>query len=619
MTTAELDRLWGQPKGLLGFLSGVNHKVVGKRFMVTAFVFFLIAGLEALFIRAQLFSPLGDVLSPDRYNQFFTMHGSTMMFLFAVPFFEGLAIYVTPLMIGTRDMAFPRLNAFGYWVYLVAGITLHFSLIFGMAPDAGWFSYPPLSGPGFSPGPNLDWWVTMIAFLEVAALVAAVELIVTICKQRVPGMAAHRMPLFVWAILVMAFMIVFAMPPLVVASLFLGTDRFLGTHFFAAAGGGKPLLFQHLFWFFGHPDVYIILLPALGVISTLLPTAVRRPIVGYGAVVLAGVAVGFLSFGLWVHHMYAAGLPLVGTNLFSAASLLITIPNTVQIFAWIATIWRGQRAVLHSWFLYAVGFLVTFILGGITGMMVASVPFDLQVHDTHFVVAHFHYVLIGGAVFPIFAAIHFWFPKVTGRLLHEGRAKVAFALVFVGFHLTFFPLHILGLEGMPRRIYTYLPEMGWEGLNRLSTIGAFVLGLGVLVHLLDFVWCWFLGRKAPPNPWGASTLEWATASPPPQHNFTEQIPVRSRDPLWEPAPEPAIVPDRPGEWERMVVTTTVLDAREEALASLPFNSVWPFWLAMALSLAFLGAMVHPLLVPVGLALGGVALAGWHWPRKEKRP
>jgi cytochrome c oxidase subunit I len=550
------------------------------------------------------------------------MHGTTMMFLFLVPFLEGLAIYVVPLMIGTRDMVFPRLNAFGYWVYLASGVMLHWSLITGTAPDSGWFNYPPLSGIGFNSGPNIDYWVTLITFLEVAALVAAAELIVTIFLQRAPGMSLNRMPLFAWAVLVTAFMIVFAMPPLVVASLMLGLDRFVGTHFFNVAAGGDPLLWQHLFWFFGHPDVYIMLAPALGVASTIVPVFSRRPIVGYPVLVVTLVAIGFISFGLWVHHMYAVGLPIMGMNFFVAASMLIVVPSGIQILAWIVTMWRGTL-VLRTPLLYIIGFIVLFILGGITGLMIASVPFDWQVHDTYFIVGHFHYVLIGGVVFPVFAAVSYWFPKITGRMLDEWLGRQAFWGIFVGFNLTFFPMHLLGMQGMPRRVYTYLPETQWAILNVVVTVGAFVMALGVLVFMVNIVRSARHGEVAGANPWGADTLEWATSSPPPNYNFRYLPVVRSGNPLWDdlqpvaPDAEPTL------RWrasmaeaestERETVATTLLDGMPDYQLVLPAPSLWPFWTAMALSGAVVGIMAHPVLLLVGGILTIIGLIGWHWP------
>jgi cytochrome c oxidase subunit I+III len=539
-----LERTWGTWPGLAGWLAAVNHRTIGTRYMVTAFIFFLVAGVEALIMRVQLSVAGLEIIHPDTYNQLFTMHGTTMMFLFLLPFLEGLGIYLVPLMIGARDMVFPRLNAFGYWVYLVSGVMLHWSLLTGTAPDSGWFNYPPLSGIGFNPGPNIDYWVTLITFLEVAALVAAVELIVTVFMQRAPGMSLNRMPLFVWAMLVTAFMIVFAMPPLVVASMMLGLDRFVGTHFFNVAFGGDPLLWQHLFWFFGHPDVYIMLVPALGITAAIVPVFARRPIAGYTLLVVSLVAIGFLSFGLWVHHMYAVGLPIMGMNFFVAASMMIIVPSGVQILAWIVTIWRGAL-VIRTPFLYVVAFIVLFILGGITGIMVASAPFDWQVHDTFFIVGHFHYVLVGAVVFPVFAAISYWFPKVTGRMLDETVGRAAFWVIFVSFHLTFFPMHILGFQGMPRRVYTYLPDLQWDPLNLVVTIGAFLMAAGVMIFLANLLISARAGEPAGDNPWGADTLEWATTSPPPMYNF-RRIPRRAERQSAVGRPRPAGADERPG-------------------------------------------------------------------------
>jgi cytochrome c oxidase subunit I+III len=623
-----LDWAWGTPPGFGGWLSAVNHRMVGKRYLVTAVVFFFLAGLEAMLIRVQLAAPGMEVLGPERYNQIFTMHGTTMMFLFVVPFLEGLGIYLVPLMIGARDMAFPRLNAFGYWIFLFSGVLLHLSFLAGTAPNAGWFNYVPLSGPGFSTGMNIDYWVALITFLEVAALVAAVELIVTIFNQRAAGMSLSRMPLFVWAILVMAFMIIFAMPPLVVASMLLGLDRLAGTHFFNAMAGGDPLLWQHLFWFFGHPDVYIMLVPALGIVTAIVQVCARRPVTGYTLLAVSFISIGFISFGLWVHHMYAAGLPVLGMNFFTAASMLITVPSGITIFAWIFTLLRG-RVQLNTALLFCVGFIMLFILGGITGIMVASVPFDLQVHDTYFVVAHFHYVLIGGVVFPIFAAIYFWFPKITGLMLGERLGRAQFWLFFVGFNLTFFPMHILGLQGMPRRVYTYLPEVDWGDLNLLATVGAFVMGLGGVVFLVNLVVTLGFGKAAPPNPWGADSLEWATASPPPQYNFERLPVVFGRNPLWE-SPHPTDADLGEGyAWrevladahkaERAVLVTSALEARPRYVFLVASPSLWPLWTASALTVAVVGVIWHPVLLVGGLVFTGVGLIGWHWPSQQGTP
>ena len=582
---------------------------------MTSLVFFALAGVLALLIRLQLVVPENTLLGPDLYNQLFTMHGATMMFFFAVPAMEGLGIYLVPLMIGTRDMAFPRLNAFGYYVYLIAGIVLYGALLLGMAPAAGWFAYVPLANVAFSPGLGMDIWTTMITFIELSALAAAVELIVTIFKQRAPGMSLNRMPLFVWAILVMSFMIVFAMPPLIVASVLLLLDRSFATQFFVVAGGGEPLMWQHLFWFFGHPEVYIILVPALGAISAIITTFTGRQIFGYTAMVLSLVAIGFVSFGLWVHHMFTTGLPQLGLSFFTAASAMIAIPSGVQIFCWIATLW-GARIRFATPMLFILGFFAVFVIGGLTGVMVASIPFDLQVHDTYFVVAHLHYVLIGGAVLPLFAAIYYWYPKAVGRLLSERLGRWSFALIFIGFNVTFFPMHQLGLQGMPRRVYTYLAEMPWEPLNQLATVGAFVVALGFLLSFWNF---WISARRGAPagaNPWGADTLEWYADSPPANYNFRHLPVVRSSTPLWDDADagERQLVTGLRDD-RREVLLTTLIDAEPQGVLILPVPTFWPLLLALAVAVSFVGFLFSPWWFVVGFFLSFLMIVGWLWPHR----
>ena len=569
----ELERSWASRPGLLGWLSDTDHKSVGKRYIVTALVFFLLGGIEAALMRIQLARPENALLDPDLYNQMFTMHGTTMMFLFAVPILTATGLYLVPLMIGTRNIAFPRLNLYGYYVYLIGGGLLYAGLLFNSAPDAGWFSYVPLAGPEYSLGKRIDIYAQTVTFTEISALISSVEIIVTVFKQRAPGMSLSRMPLFVWAQLVTAFMVMFAMPWVAVATQFLAFDRLVDTRLFDPAAGGQPLLWQHLFWFFGHPEVYIIFVPALGFISSIVETFARRPIFGYRAMVLSLVLTGFLAFGLWVHHMFATGIPQLSGTFFSATSMLIAIPTGVQIFCWIATLWAG-RPRFRVPLLFGLGFIVVFIIGGLTGVMVAAVPYDMQVHDTYFVVAHLHYVLLGGAVFPLFGAFYFWWPKVTGRMLSERLGRWHFWLFFAGVNLTFFPMHLLGLEGMPRRIYTYLPETGWGPLNLLATIGAVTIAVSVVLFLVNLASSLSAGATAGDDPWEASTLEWATSSPPPPYNFHLIPTVRGRSPLWQrPADAPVVSGLRTD--MREILVTTLLDAEPDNRMRLPEPTIWP--------------------------------------------
>jgi cytochrome c oxidase subunit I+III len=606
-----LARIWATPPGFLGRLASVDHKVVGRRYIVTAFVFLILGGILAVLMRLQLSGPERKLLNPDEYNQIFTMHGSTMMFLFAVPVMEAMAVYLVPLMVGTRNIAFPRLNAFSYWMYLFGGCFLWISFILNTGPDVGWFAYVPLSTSQYDPSKRADVWAQMITFTEVAALAVSVELVVTIFKQRAPSMTLDRIPLYVWSMLVTSFLVLFAMPAVMVASTCLILDRLVGTRFFEPTAGGNILLWQHLFWFFGHPEVYIIFIPGTGMVSAILGTFAQRQVIGYPAIVMSLIATGFLSFGLWVHHMFVTGLPQLGASLFTASSMLIAVPSGIQIFCWLATLWTG-RPVFRTPLMFVLGFVGIFVLGGLTGVMVASVPIDTQVHDTYFVVAHFHYVLIGGAVFPLIGAVYYWFPKFSGRLLNEVMGHIQFWLAFVGFNLAFFPMHILGLEGMPRRVYTYLPGMGWDNLNLLSTIGAVLFALSFALMLVNVARSLRHGDIAGPNPWGASTLEWATDSPPPVYNFARIPVVQHRDPLWAQGPDLPVVGGLSVE-RREVLSGSVADAEPYVREASPEPNLWPLVSAIATTIFFVGSIFTPWAVVWGIPPLAIALTAWFWP------
>jgi len=624
ITTADEERLrrqlsdtWYVPRGIIGWFSVADHKTIGRRYIITAFGFFIFAGVLAAMMRLQLAVPNNHFIGPDLYNQIFTVHGTMMMFLFAVPVMEAMGIYLVPLMVGTRNIAFPRLNAYSYYVYLFGGVMLVITMLMNTAPDVGWFSYVPLAGPDYTPGKRADFWAQLITFTEVAALAVSVELVTTILKTRAPGMSLNRMPLFVWAMLVTAFMVIFAMPAIVASSSFLLLDRLVGTHFYNPAEGGDSLLWQHLFWFFGHPEVYIIFVPALGMVSSIVSALTSRPIFGYSAMVLSLVATGFIGFGLWVHHMFATGLPALGLEYFTAASIVIAIPTGIQIFCWIASLWRG-RPRFQTPLLFVLGFFAIFVLGGLSGVTLASVPFDLQAHDTYYVVAHFHYVLLGGAVFPLIGGIYFWFPKFTGRMMEDALGKWNFWLLFVGFNVTFFPMHILGLEGMPRRVYTYPDNMGWNTLNLVASAGALLLVFGGALFVYNVVRSYRWGVIASENPWGAETLEWSVSSPPPVYNFLHVPVVEGRCALWDRSADPPIVAGIRSDC-REVLVTDVMDAEPVHKAAYPEPSLWPFACAVVTSAFFVGSIFTPWALPVSIIPLAMTLIGWFWPRKKESP
>ncbi|MBF0676879.1 cytochrome c oxidase subunit I [Pseudomonas sp.] len=613
----QFNAVWGSPRGWRA-LTVVNHTTIGLRFLVTGAVFFLFGGLLAMLIRAQLAVPGYVMMEPDVYSQVFTMHGTVMMFLFAVPMMEGLAVYLIPKMLGARDLAFPRLSALGYFCYLFGGIILCVSLFLDLAPKAGWFMYTPLSSAVYTPGMNSDFWLLGITFVEISAVSAGVELVVSILRTRANGMALHQMPIYAWYILVMALMIVFGFPPLILGSILLELERAAGLPFFDVARGGDPLLWQHLFWLFGHPEVYIIFLPGAGIVSTLLPVFCQRPLVGYRWVVLGVLTIGFLSFGLWVHHMFTVGIPQLALAFFSAASMLVAIPTGVQVFAWIATLWLG-KPLYRVPMLWLVGFLIVFVAGGLTGVMLALVPFNWQVHDTHFVVAHMHYVLVGGMFFPLMAGLYYWLPHFSGRMPSERLGRWGFWLVFIGFNLTFLVMHWTGLMGMPRRVYTYDSGLGWDLPNLVSSIGSFVMAMGVATILLDLLLHYRFGLAAPKNPWRADTLEWATGLPPSPYNFVSLPDVHSRHPLWDD-------PQLPDSIARGEHGLTVIDhGRRETygvdpltgtireVTHLPGNTWLPFNTALLLAGLCLSLLLKSYWLALGITLATLlVLLRWSW-------
>ncbi|SAK84305.1 cytochrome c oxidase subunit I [Caballeronia fortuita] len=615
-----LREIWEGDSGWRGFITTVDHKKIGLRYIVTAFLFLLLGGVEALVMRLQLAQPNQSLVTPGQFAELFTMHGVTMIFLYALPVLSGFSNFLWPLMLGSRDMAFPRLNALSYWVFLFAGIFLYGSFPFGQAPNAGWFNYVPLSSLEYSRGINIDVYSLGMVLLGISTTVGAVNFVVTLFRMRAVGMSVDRLPIIVWGTLTISFANLFAVPSVSLAFLLLWMDRNIGTHFFDVASDGRPLLWQHLFWMFAHPWVYVVVLPAMGIVSDALPTFCRRPLVAYAAVAMATVGTMTVGFEVWIHHMFATGITPLALAFFGAASLLISIPSAVAVFAWVATIWTG-RPVFAVPFLYFASFVLMFVIGGVSGVMTAAVPLDWQLTDTYFVVAHLHYVLLGINVFPVFGGITYWFPKFTGRMMNERWGKIAFWIVLVGFNLGFFPMHISGLLGMPRRIYTYPEGMGWDTSNLITTIGSFIFALGVLLFVVNALVSARRGREAPKNPWDAPGLEWSTESPPAPYNFAVLPVIESRHPMWE---------DRlqPKGRQSSLSSGYLLHRGREALGVHPFSGspdvilkmpedAWsPFFLGLFGALVFVGVLLRsPSFTLVALAAAGATLIAWMWPRR----
>ena len=588
-----LRKVWEGPKGWR-YWSDVNNSTVGVWYSVTCFAFMLAAGVLALLMRVQLAVPDNEFLSADTYNQFYTMHGSAMMFLFAVPFFEAVSILLLPAFLGARDLPFPRLSAFGYWSFLIGGVFVLGSVLFGAGPSSGWFMYPPVSMQEEGTGPDI--WLLGLSFIEVASIAAAVELIVGVLKCRPPGMRVNLMPLYAWYVLVVGGMILFAFPPLIAGDFLFELERALGWPFFDPEKGGDPLLWQHLFWIFGHPEVYIIFLPSIALTAMIVPTFARHPIVGYSWIVLSAVGTGFLSFGLWVHHMFTTGLPSMSLGFFSAASEAVVIPTGIQLFAFVATLLVG-RVKMGLPMLWIAGSLAIFTAGGLTGVMVAVAPFDWVVHDTYFVVAHLHYTLFGGFVFPVIAGVYYFAPVVTGKMLSERLGRWAFWLAFAGFNITFLPMHLTGLIGMPRRVFTYPSGLGWDWLNMLSTVGSFVIAAGFAVLAWDLIRPKGAQPKAPRNPWEAGTMEW-TADPDESWGARSIPYVTSRYPLWDQDRfveridrGQGYLPDAP-EMRRETLITSVIDARPLQVLRVPGPTWITLWAAAFTGGAFILPVFH---------------------------
>ncbi len=579
--------------GLWSWLTTVDHKRIGAVYTVAGFLFFLVGGLEAVAVRTQLAVPNGTVLDAESYNQFFTMHALTMIFLAIMPMGAGFFNYFIPLQIGARDVAFPRLNALSLWIFLGGGLLLNSSFFLGGAPNGGWFGYAPLSSIEYAKTSGMTFYVVGLLTLGVSTLIASLNFAVTIINMRAPGMSMMRLPVFIWMVLVVAFLLILSLPVLTVGLLQLYFDRVWGTSFFSPATGGDPILWQHIFWIFGHPEVYVLILPSMGIVSEVLPVMSKKPLFGYSAIVFAGAAIGVLGFGVWAHHMFTTGLGPVPQVVFSASTMAIGIPTGIKIFNWLGTMYGGNiRFVTATYF--SVAFIAMFTIGGISGVMHASPPVDGHHQDSYFVVAHLHYVLFGGAIMGIFSGLFYWFPKMSGRMLDEGLGKITFWLMFVGMNLTFFPMHFLGLAGMPRRIYRYDADLGWETWNMVATLGSYTIALSVFIFLINVIKTMRKDKDAGDDPWGGATLEWATSSPPPAHDFDVIPEVRDRDPLWH---------DRDHGIARAAVP-------EHNHIHMPPPSYFPLIVALGALLLAVGSMTHLSVLGLGVVICIYGVWGW---------
>ena len=589
------------PTGIMNWLTTIDHKKIGVLYFVTAFILFLTGGIEAAIIRVQLAAPGMDFVSPEIYNQLFTMHGTTMIFLAIMPMGAAFFNFLIPLQIGARDVAFPRLNAFSYWTFLAGAIMLKSSWFLGGAPNAGWFGYAPITEIAYNPGHGIDFWILSLQVLGIASLAAAFNFIVTIINLRAPGMTLMRMPLFTWMTFITSILLVLAFPVITVALIELMFDRFYGMNFFNPLRGGNPVLWQHLFWVFGHPEVYILILPAMGLVSEIIPTYSRKPLFGYPVVVVSGIVIGFMGWMVWSHHMFTVGLGAVANSIFAITTMAIAVPTGVKIFNWIATMWKGSIDYNKTAMLYSIGFIFLFIIGGLSGVMHSSAASDAQQQDTYFIVAHIHYVLFGGAIMALLAGVYFYFPKVTGKLMDESLGRMNFWLTFIGMNLTFFPMHFSGMDGMPRRIYTYTSEMGWDLWNLISTFGVFIMGAGILIFVLNIIYSYLRGKESGNDPWDARTIEWSISSPPPEYNF-EKIPlIQSVDAFWELKRHGTPIVPASGGSE---------NPEEEKDIHLPQPSYWPMVVSIGILLAAYGMIFGLPLAIFGTIVGFIGVYAW---------